>query len=91
MCNCDKVTSSDVGTFIDSQAGIQYVYVKMLKSRGSANISIGPIECYGDAGHDSEKTWTFKVGKFTFNPIKNNNLEQRSISSVRSETLDPLF
>lgn len=59
-----------MGTFVDSQAGIQYVYVKKLESDGNANITIGPLECYGDTGHDFEKTWTLKVGKLIKYVIK---------------------
>jgi hypothetical protein len=63
LCNCEGGESSaDVGTFFDSQAGIEMFYVKKLDAPGSANITIGPLVCYGDSGYDAKRTWTLKVG-----------------------------
>ncbi|KAI6171537.1 hypothetical protein M3Y97_01027400 [Aphelenchoides bicaudatus] len=78
VCNCAsselKTFASDVGTFFDNEAGIQMLYVKRHENPGSANITIGPLECYGDSGHDPEKTWTLKSPKATLNLGTRRNL-----------------
>lgn len=49
-----------MGTFFGADAGIQMLYVKKHEDPGNANITIGPLECIGDSGHNPNRTWTLK-------------------------------
>ncbi|KAH7722532.1 CRE-ITX-1 protein [Aphelenchoides avenae] len=61
-CNCDDPNQTDVdeGVISGEDAGITAIYVHRHHPEGSGRITLGPLECSGDAGHAESAALTFK-------------------------------
>ncbi|KAI6231249.1 hypothetical protein M3Y95_00361300 [Aphelenchoides besseyi] len=62
LCNCEhsEAVGADEGKFVDAEAAIETIFVRRHATPGSAYLTLGPLACWGDAGHANERTWTLK-------------------------------
>ncbi|KAI6240466.1 hypothetical protein M3Y99_00454900 [Aphelenchoides fujianensis] len=62
LCTCahPDAIGWDEGTFFDEHAAVEMIFVRKHPTVGRAHLTLGPLECFGDAGHDPARTWTLK-------------------------------